>query len=211
MLQRAIDTGKIVGVIFPNSGTHSLHNMYADDTSVVMRAKTEYVQELQWILQQFGEVSGLVCAWDQTIASVIPAGPPPTELGPVPWKWENNAEASKLLGIPTAQTLSVPRIESEIITKLEGRITKLDERHLTLAARIAIANSLLLGCIWFMLTVWAGKSEFLKKIQRMVERFVWKGRLRVRGSTTALPKEDGGLNILGIEAQFRALTGKFMI
>lgn len=211
MLQNAADSGTIEGVIFPNTGIHSQHNMFADDTSVVMKAKAANVRELKRILQQFGEVSGLVCAWDQTIASLIPAGPPPIALGPVPWKWENDNEASKLLGIPTAQTLSVPRIEATIITKLEGRIAKVDERHMTLAARIVIANSLLLGCIWFMLTVWAGKPEFLKRIQRTVERFVWKGRSRIRGSITALPKADGGLNIIGVEAQYKALTGKFML
>lgn len=67
MLQRAIDNGQIQGVIFPKTNTHSLHNMYADDTSVVMRAEARYVRELQLILQQFGDVSGLICAWEQTI------------------------------------------------------------------------------------------------------------------------------------------------
>lgn len=144
------------------------------------------------------------------VASVIPAGPPPTAVGPVPWRWEDDPVASKLLGIPTTQTLSIPRMETMMTTKLEGRIGKLQDRHLTLAARIVIANSLLLGCIWFMLTVWAGQATFLKRIQRIVDRFVWKGRSRVRGSTTALSKDDGGLNLLGVEAQYKALSGKFM-
>lgn len=65
-----------------------------------------------------------------------------------------------------------------------------------LEARIVMANSLLFGCmIWFMLTVWAGKTEFLKKFQRTVDRFVWKGHSRVRGSTTALHEEDDDLNL----------------
>lgn len=51
-----------------------------------------------------------------------------------------------------------------------------------------------MGCIWYMLTVWAGKQEFLKKLQRIVDRFVWAGMSKVRGATTALPKEDGQLN-----------------
>lgn len=64
-----------------------------------------------------------------------------------------------MLGIPTAQSLSVERIESELVSKLDGRIKKLRTRHLALAARITIANSLLLGCIWYMLTVWAKKTR----------------------------------------------------
>lgn len=96
-------------------------------------------------------------------------------------------------------------------TKLEGRIRKLNERHLTLAARIVIANSLLLGCIWFMLTVWAGKNVFLKKLQSIVDKFVWKGRSRIRGTTTALPKANGGLNLLRVEEQYKAFSGNFMM
>lgn len=211
LLQKAIDDRRIEGVIFPETGTHSLHNMYADDTTVVMRARAKYARELQAILKLFGDVSGLVCAWEQTIASVIPRGPPPLELWLFPWRWEDDEGASNSLGIPTAQTLSVERIETTLITKFQGRIDKLRERHLTLAARVVIANSLLLGCIWFMLTVWAGKKAFLKQIQRLVDRFVWKGRSWVSGSTTALPREDDGLNLLGVEAHYKALTGKFIL
>lgn len=62
-----------------------------------------------------------------------------------------------------------------------------------------------------MLTVWAGKKELLKRLQWIIDRFVWAGRTRVRGSTTAFPKEEGSLNLLGVEAQYNALTGKFML
>lgn len=210
LLQRAMDSGRIVGVVFPGCGLHSLHDIYADDTSMVVRAKAQYIRELQAILKLFGEAFGLVCAWEQTVASAIPAGPPP-ELVFFPWKWEDGNTATKLLGVPTAQTLSVERIESTLISKLEGRIHKLRERNLTLAARITIANPLLLGCIWFMLTVWPGERKFLKKLQALVDRFVWAGRSRVRGSTTTLPKSEGGLNLLNVEAQYNALTGKFML
>lgn len=179
--------------------------------SVVIRAKAEYIKELQQILKIFGEFSGLVCAWEQSIASAIPSGPPPLEIWIFAWRWEDDACALKLLGIPTAQTLSIARIETTLITKLETQIAKLRERHLVMAARVIITNLLLLGCIWFMLTVWIGKKEFLKKIQRIVDHFVWMGRSKVRGSTTALPREEGGLNVLSVEAQYNALTGTFIL
>lgn len=166
MLQHAQDCNKIVGVHFPATNTFSLHNMFADDTSIVIRAQLPYILELQRILRIFGIASGLVCAWEKTIASVIPEGPPPIELWMMPWQWENDKISTNLLGIPTAQTLSVARIESALVTKLDIRIEKLRVRHMTLAARIIVANSLLMGCIWYMITVWAGKRTFLLQLQR---------------------------------------------
>lgn len=68
-----------------------------------------------------------------------------------------------------------------------------------------------MGCIWFMLTVWAGKHKFLLQLQNIIDRFVWRGRSRVNRATTALPKAEGGLNLLGIEAQYSALAGNFFL
>lgn len=76
--------------------------------------------ELKRILDLIGLVSGLVCAWDQTIASTISAGPPPLELRLLPWKWEDDADASNLLGIPTTQSLSMACVEQTLISKLDG-------------------------------------------------------------------------------------------
>lgn len=142
MLQHAQECNRIVGVYFPATNSYSLHNMFADDTSLVIRARMPYILELQQILRVFGIASGLVCAWEKTIASVIPDGPPPIELWMLPWQWENDGIASNLLGIPTAQTLSVARIETALVTKLDSRIDKLRDRHMTLAARIIVANVL---------------------------------------------------------------------
>lgn len=87
------------------------------------------------------------------------------------------------MGIPIAQTLSVGRIETAIVSKLENRIEKLHTHHLALAASITIANSILLGCIWYMLAVWAGKKAFLTKLQRIIDHFVWAGLSWVNRAT----------------------------
>lgn len=123
----------------------------------------------------------------------------------------NNANATKSLGIPTAQLLLVERIKSSLVAKVEGKIEKLRVRHKALAARIVIANSLLIGCLWYMLMVWAGKVECLRKLQRIIEKFVWAGRSRVNRATTALPRSKGGLNLMGVEIQYQALIRNFML
>lgn len=104
-------------------------------------------------------------------------------------------------------------LELSLLTKLDSRLTKLQTRQLALAARITVANSLLLGCLWYLIIVWAGTRNFLTKLQRIIDTFVWAGRsrvARVARATVALPKAEGGLGLLGVEAQYIALTSNFM-
>lgn len=62
MFQQGLLERRIVGVSFPVLGIQSLHNMVADDQSVVICAILRYIQELKRLMHLFGRVSGLVCA-----------------------------------------------------------------------------------------------------------------------------------------------------
>lgn len=83
------------------------------------------------------------------------------------------------------------------MSELEGRIAKLKTRQLALAARITVANSLLLGSLRYLIVIWAGKRIFLSKLQKVIDGFIWAGRSRVARAMVSLPKEDGGLGIIG--------------
>lgn len=120
MLQQALQEGQIEGVNFPKIGIQTLFNFFADDVFMIIRAVLMYIKELQGILTIFGTASGLVFAWEKTIAACIPAGPPPIALWLFPWRWEEDANASPILGVPTAHTVSVERIEETVTTKLES-------------------------------------------------------------------------------------------
>lgn len=211
MFQEALGQQRIVGVRFPAQDLQVLHNKYADDLYMVIRACVCYILEVKRILHVFGKASGLICAWDKTVAAMIPAGPPPMPLWLFPWKWEHDAIATLLLGAPAAQTIVVQSIEHRLVTKMESKIVTLNARKLSLAARIIVANSLLLGCIWYLITVWAGERAFLGRLQRIVDKFVWAGRSRVDRATVARPRAAGGLGLLGVEAQFHALSSRTML
>lgn len=124
MLRDVISRRAIVGVQFPDLAIYALHNFYADDIYLIIRAVLCYILELQHILHVFGMVFGLVCAWDKTIVWPIPAGPLPLQLWLLPWTWEDDNNASKQLGFPTAQTIVVAKVEELILTKLENKMVK---------------------------------------------------------------------------------------
>lgn len=93
----------MVWVDFPEEGINTLHNMYADDSSMVLRLCT-HIRELCLTLVKYGTASCLYCAWENTTTSFIPPGLP-FSLWMVPWTWENDEAATKLLGIPIARSI----------------------------------------------------------------------------------------------------------
>lgn len=49
------------------------------------------------------------------------------------------------------------------------------------------------------------------KIQRIIDKFVWAGRSRAARATVALPRIEVGLGLLGVEAQYNALSSSILI
>lgn len=110
-----------------------------------------------------------------------------------------------------AQSFSVERVESVLLAKIESKLSKLRHRQLALAAQITVANSLLLGCIWYLIVIWAGKRTFFTKLQLTIDQFLWAVRSRVARATGSQPKEDGRLGLITVEAHYDALTSNLMI
>lgn len=75
----------------------------------------KYIEEFKRLLMWFGALSGLMCDWEKTVASYIPAGPPPLALQHLPWRWENDEAATPLLGVPMAQSIALERLESILV------------------------------------------------------------------------------------------------
>lgn len=74
-------------------------------------------------------------------------------------------------------------MEVVILNKVTTRIQKFWGKHLSLAACIVVANSLVLSTLWYLLTLWAGDMVFLASIQKLINHFVWNGKSRVDNHT----------------------------
>lgn len=103
------------------------------------------------------------------------------------------------------------QLEGLLTGRIEQRLLKLPDCLLNLGARVTIANSMILGCVWYLLLMWAGNDTFLSKLQRMVEQFVWAGRNRVFRDVVSLPKWEGGLGLINIKDQHRVMAGGVMV
>lgn len=106
-----------------------------------------------------------------------------------------------MLGVPVAQSIASARLEANLVNTLEKKLNKLKSRFWSLAARTTGANSIILGSLWYSLTIWANNDKFLSKLQRSIDHFLWSGRNRVANAVVALPKSEGGLGLINIAAQ----------
>lgn len=77
MLNRAVANRYIIGVDFPSLWLATLHTMFADNLSLIIRAALIYVIRCRQLLMTFENVSGLQFLWEQTVAVFIREGPIP--------------------------------------------------------------------------------------------------------------------------------------
>lgn len=117
------------------------------------------------------------------------------------WTWEEDANATKLLGFPTSSNFSTDQMEQQIQLKISTSIGKLQHRQLSLAGRVVAVNSLILGSIWYLLTLWVGDLAFVAKLHRTLDSFVWAGRAIVNRNTTTQSRANGGLGLMLIIEQ----------
>lgn len=211
MFTSAVDRGALVGVEFPESGVKNVQSFYADDVALLIRAIMSCILECQRILTMFGAVSGLLIIWEKTIAAFIPGGPPPAQFWLLPWQWEENSNATKYLGYPLASSFSQNLMCTQLQDKIAAKLEKVKKRHLTLAGRVLVANSLILSSLWYFVAIWAGNFGFFNQMQRMIESFFWAGRNRVARNTITQPVGKEGLGLLLIAEQYRAMVGNLLI
>lgn len=93
---------------------------------------------------------------------------------------------------------------------IDSRLGKMRNKHLALATRVTVANGLILSAIWYTLTLWAGEMAFLQKIQKRIESFVWAGRPRVDRNTISQTRSRGGLGLISVANQYRAMIGNLI-
>lgn len=174
------------------------------------------MQHCQHLLDSFGRASGLFCDRTKTKAALVPYFPVPPPLLALGWQWESSAIVPYRLGIHCAQQLSEELMEKELELRQDRGIARCRAKSSSLMARVMVASHIITSSLWYMLTVWPGKPSFLESLQKKVIRFIWAGsnattRHRVKAKIITCPKRLGGLGLISIPLQTRALAGLIIL
>lgn len=216
-LQKALEIGRIEGIQLREEALHLMHRIYADDINLILRASFRNILQMQEIFYAFGRVSGLKCDWEKSPTTFISNSVTlPPEIAALPWKWENNLNASKLLDYHIGEEISPELTKTQLKTALNLKLKKVSSFPGTLMARVLYINHMLLGSLWYLLTLWTGDQAYLLELERSILNFLWAGsdtktRNRVDKATVYLSKAKGGLGVISIMQQVNALAGKFIL
>ncbi|XP_043700344.1 uncharacterized protein LOC122651074 [Telopea speciosissima] len=106
----------------------------------------------------------------------------------------------KYLGVPLTSCALKANDFSELITKVEGKLTSWQARSLSFAGRLVLIKSVVMGCISYWLNVFRLPQFTVDLLERMIVRYLWKGnsstgRHKVAWSVVCRPKQEGGLGL----------------
>ncbi|PKA64794.1 Putative ribonuclease H protein [Apostasia shenzhenica] len=117
-------------------------------------------------------------------------------------KWEFCTQAEgKYLGIPLISRRLVKVDFQHIIESVRGRISSWGTRHLSLAGRVTLINSVLTSIPIFSLSHTFVPDNVLVEIEKLIRRFLWSGNLTsnaahlVAWEHVTKPKNARGLGI----------------
>ena len=96
-------------------------------------------------------------------------------------------------------------VKTEKIKKL---IQVYEERNLTLIGKVLLTNSIILSQIWHLGSILPIKMDFIKKIEKLINEWMFGKRSKNIIKILQNPREQGGLGLLNIEKRLNAIKVK---
>jgi hypothetical protein len=79
-------------------------------------------------------------------------------------------------------------------------------RMLTFDTRVMFIHEQLYAHVWFLSQIFPPPKQYIRQLQTICARFLWEGDIfRVPLSNLHRPKQDGGWNLINVEAKCRTL------
>lgn len=103
-----------------------------------------------------------------------------------------------------------------LFATLKDHLSKMKKHNSFLMAHMLMINHIILVALWFTLTIWIGDPSNLKTLEAIIVTFLWAGQKYIARNwvdfeTTTRSKEFGGLGLLSISDQVKALLAKLII
>ncbi|EFJ13508.1 hypothetical protein SELMODRAFT_424481 [Selaginella moellendorffii] len=128
-----------------------LSSAFADDTSLIMEGSSKNLSNIKRDLDFFNEAMGSKINWHKSVGLWLPLGKPPTWGMELSFKWLDTEETTRYLGFQVGCQYDLEPQNQKVVTKLRDQLKFWASRKLSFSARYMVANSILLGAIWFLI------------------------------------------------------------
>jgi hypothetical protein len=180
--------------MYESRGETAKNESLDDDNTTLLLLEESNLRSLCSILDDFGNISGLLCNYDKTM--VMPIGN--TSVIPVNCCGFTVSDKIKLLGMEITNALDNT---NDIFIDIGERILKIilfwSRFRLSLCGRIAIIKTLIVPQLNYLGCILTPCRVVLDNIQELIDDFALDG-LRVNKSRYYLPPEEGGLGLIHI-------------
>ena len=175
---------------------------YADDMTALL-SDIASAKELLDSLNIFEKYSGLKMNVSKTKAMWIGTMKDSSEK-PLGLEW---CLTVRILGVIFSCNQKVVSSQNfqEKLDKIQKVINIWNMRGLSLFGRVTIAKTFLIPKLLYVSSIIQTPMEIIKRMERMIFKFLWKGPDKVTRNSVINSIKNGGLNLIDIETQIKAL------
>ena len=132
--------------------------------------------------------------------------------------WLQPGQTCRYLGFQIGLDVTPEQQFAPVLVSIRKKLCHWSSCHLSLAGRALVVNQVLLATAWYIASCWMLHPGVISRLRRLVRNYLWAGsdgtqdtRARVAWHTYILPRAEGGLGIIDLEIQSRALISKCII
>jgi len=182
---------------------------YADDTAVHLGSLAD-IKIYRLLLNQYSLATGGVTNFNKSEAVLCGSWrhTPPTGLG------INVAKSSKYLGVitgcdPAASKKAIAEREARVYRQIDAWDHRLSSSPVD---RVMVAKIMCLSLVWYHAGIVPGWDDALRRIEKRVQAFIWKGGIpKVAKHTLRLPKKEGGLSVWSLVDKANAFSTMWVV
>ena len=199
----------IIGYHIPGMRIPTKITQYADDTNTATTDKESILSTYNSFIL-FSYASGCTLNPDKIKGMTIMTREIPQVPNNIIW---NEETGLKVLGIHffNDQGYTINYNWLKVLQKMEKKITFQKYRNLSLKGKITILNTTILAKVWYLATVYAMPRWAEKRMNKTIFKFMWgEGPEPIKREILYLPKNRGGLGLINITSQGKALRLKHL-